>query len=804
MADAEQVHQGTLSWNAEKKTLGVLVPDPQRPGRTRLRKIKPQYDLGPDLKDRDPAELDGLEVDYTPRKGTPTDVRPRGTATTRKALPEQRKGPRARTDAFLNPYTFVPAGRRPSTGPFADAPPAGHDRLREGLWTGTLRARLTVATPLLLLDPSRATPSRHDQDHLVHPVLSREGRPHLPATSLKGMLRSAYEAVTNSRFGVFNGHEDRLAHRMASTESQYMVPARVSEDGRRIVLLPGDTPPGGQAARNPLLHAAWLPRYRPKATPVTYPGGRLPQHGDPVVARVRRRTHRSGRFSYWQVEHIVEQDEQGLPVTPLPPAADPDTKVIHGWVCVNNENINRKHDERVFFEGDVAAEERELDPALRVQWRTTINNYLAAHRTDDLTRRPHDPNTPDWSRHLDKEFLDLVPGSLCYAQMAGDRIVSLQPVMIGRALFDKAPAELLPRNLHPAATLAELSPADRVFGWVAPSGQGAHRGQLRIGPVEPGDDAAFEDFGEDGFPLAVLGQPKPQQARFYVAGGAGDGSPLPERSGKKQWYTGNQTLRGRKAYWHHRGLSERHWEDPVEDRTQTADDTGRFQEYRRPDREDGKHRDKQNRSVRGWVRPGSTFTFTIDVTNLTDVELGALVWLLGLPDEHYLRLGLGKPLGFGSVRLELDPHDPGDVRTGEEWADAYRSLSPDDDNTPQDTADRLELVREVFTEEAKVLGKEDRSPLSAFLRVAHGIEDVAVHYPRIRPDGTGDDEPVGPDPDGENFRWFTANEQLEDREVHKKAGRSLPPVWREDPVLPYHPKKHEKQSSQQHRSRSRW
>ena len=58
------------------------------------------------------------------------------------------------------------------------------------------------------------------------------------------------------------------------------------------------------------------------------------------------------------------------------------------------------------------------------------------------------------------------------------------------------------------------------------------------------------------------------------------------------------------------------------------------------------------------LRPGLTFTFRIHFENLSDVELGALLWavhpLQPDPDRPlYLahHLGMGKPLGMGSVHL---------------------------------------------------------------------------------------------------------------------------------------------------------
>lgn len=344
-----------------------------------------------------------------------------------------------------------------------------------------------------------------------------------------------------------------------------------------------------------------------------------------------------------------------------------------------------------------------------------------------------------------------------------------------RERFDKAPADLLDPSLHPAENLRELSPADRVFGWAHPAGHGAYRGQLRVCPIDP-SGAEIETFaGADGhgFPLAILGAPKTTQGRFY-AGAGSPTAPVPYDDGTtaEQLYTAGSTLRGRKVYPHHAGLPEGHWADPLEDRTQRR--VGRrYQEYRRPDasdetkagnaqgregaQRDGRtllaepQRDSQNRSVTGWIRVGSVFRFTLEVRNLSDVELGALLWLLTLPPEHVHRLGLGKPLGFGSVRLDLD--DAATVlRTGTVWRKYHATFA---DRLPGANPEVNALV--AAFEQASDACWPDRPHLNAFLATAKGDPTIPVHYPRVRLRGqTG---PVPPDPAGRQFAWFTANER---------------------------------------------
>lgn len=53
------------------------------------------------------------------------------------------------------------------------------------------------------------------------------------------------------------------------------------------------------------------------------------------------------------------------------------------------------------------------------------------------------------------------------------------------------------------------------------------------------------------------------------------------------------------------------------------------------------------------IKPGVNFEFTIHFENLTDVELGALMWVLDIAqdDKYRLSLGMGKPLGMGAIKI---------------------------------------------------------------------------------------------------------------------------------------------------------
>jgi hypothetical protein len=154
------------------------------------------------------------------------------------------------------------------------------------------------------------------------------------------------------------------------------------------------------------------------------------------------------------------------------------------------------------------------------------------------------------------------------------------------------------------------------------------------------------------------------------------------------------------------------------------------------------------------VKPGAQFTFDIQVQNLSAVELGALLWLLELQDDCFFRFGGGKPLGFGSVRLEVVSLD---VRTGndlraryDEWHDA---TLPNDPRPAATNAFRDAVVR-VYPPRTR--GFEDVAFIRSFLTACRGQGDkLPNHYPRATAAG----RPAPPSPDGESFKWFVANDR---------------------------------------------
>ena len=54
------------------------------------------------------------------------------------------------------------------------------------------------------------------------------------------------------------------------------------------------------------------------------------------------------------------------------------------------------------------------------------------------------------------------------------------------------------------------------------------------------------------------------------------------------------------------------------------------------------------------VKAGVAFSFTIAFENLSDAELGALLWIVRIADDetYRLKLGMGKPFGLGAITID--------------------------------------------------------------------------------------------------------------------------------------------------------
>lgn len=113
---------------------------------------------------------------------------------------------------LINPYNFVPlSDKGPKRTAWQEV--SKHHRLSEASYSGYFMLRILTVTPVF-------TPSYLPEDVVKEPVQTKfgvqhkrtykrfyhqDGRPIIPGTSIKGMIRSAFEALTDSCMAMFAG-----------------------------------------------------------------------------------------------------------------------------------------------------------------------------------------------------------------------------------------------------------------------------------------------------------------------------------------------------------------------------------------------------------------------------------------------------------------------------------------------------------------------------------------------------------------------------------------------------------------------
>ncbi|MEI6044744.1 MAG: TIGR03986 family CRISPR-associated RAMP protein [Chloroflexota bacterium] len=138
----------------------------------------------------------------------------------------------------------------------------------------------------------------------------------------------------------------------------------------------------------------------------------------------------------------------------------------------------------------------------------------------------------------------------------------------------------------------------------------------------------------------VLSGPKPTTFQHYLDQSEAENSGLGSEDRKNRlhfWDSSGAKVRGYKLYWHrHRPEDSgfKDWIEPAENIRLNA-----------------QGRDTQHTRICP-VKPGVSFNFKIRFDNLTEEEVGVLSNALQLPKECAHKLGMAKPLGLGSVRLE--------------------------------------------------------------------------------------------------------------------------------------------------------
>jgi CRISPR-associated protein (TIGR03986 family) len=654
---------------------------------------------------------------------------------------------------FLNPYNFVrPLAKTQQIKQLEDkfknapesltadeakqlllwrCPPPPHDRFT-GL-SGKITCKMTAVTPVFVSDSEGV---REDANgHRTFRFFQVDGQDIIPASSVRGAIRSVFESVTNSSWAVFN--DQTMSYREAASHANKLLPA--------IVLYNPENDKWGVE----LLHG----------------------HGVYKFAKIPLNLLEESGFNHGQIATAtLKSTNTGFVVSKLSQDEPSSNKEVMGVICATGRNIEKKRSDRLFFDTgeDIdrfilndeiidrynnlirLTREYHTDTIKDVQSGRTstkdaaLSRYHYADKKDEIKEFIHKNNPL-----IEKENY-MFP---VYVRLddAGKRVRYLAPVSIPRVLETRSFYQIMRESgydyLLPATNYHELSSADRVFGWVSQDANEddfgdrvAYKGRIRLSHAQPkaGNVERLADMR-----LTILSAPKPTTTRFYVkpSRDLNRGVNAPKQTNTRwQNFTDEQLryskpenmLRGRKIYRHHKQFNRNEASSSAQS--------------------------NQNRTIVGTHAEGTEYTFKIHFENLQSVELGALLWTLQLNDgwQGYHRIGYGKPLGFGSTTIELEKT---------EFHNSQRYIG----STDPVTVDTNACIQEFKDAMLALYGKpfeqlENVQDLKALLSEPP-LE--VIHYPRTAPnkDNAGD----------KNYEWFVNNKR-----ENKKSDQRGPNI-----VLPY-------------------
>ena len=564
---------------------------------------------------------------------------------------------------FLNPYNFVRVlpdnkgkdGEKPNVKLLGRCAPPPHDRYI-GL-TGKITCELIAKTPLFISDSEFVKDYGNGHKAYRFFRLENNGKEEyaIPSTSLRGMLRSVFEAATNSCFSVFEGgllgKRDRPENYNAGVLMAGLIIETPIKDSKKSGII------------------RKMNYYKLPHSKFADYNNRLDYNGKKVLVKIENN----------RVKEIKEYSQDNH-----------SDRFMIGYLKTSGKGIpGRKTNEYVFVE-DGSAEDFELSYE-------TYQNYIIANKNN---RFPHTRS--------------LKAGDTIWFRAQANKVIELGFAQIYRKPFKRSINDLLAQPFHPCSCYSNLCPACRVFGWVAQNPQEDATKVSYTGRVRISHARIIKSEGNlDEFPLAILSTPKPTTTFFYLLK-----NDKPDFS--VDYNSPDAQLRGRKLYRHQNVAND--------------------QEFIRAEEK----KDDQNRTLKGALRPGAKFGFDIEFENLAPVELGALLWSIEMEEGMFHKLGLAKPLGFGSVKLGvkkieiLKPKERYGSITGNGWETVGDDKKKDWIN--------------VFKAAMKEKYNKDFDKLKniADLNAILSSSKLPVHYPRSS---------EIPDPDGRNFDWFMDNKR---------------------------------------------
>ncbi len=532
------------------------------------------------------------------------------------------------------PYNFVPLPEKIVTLPLKDLP--GHHMYDKDRLSGFLDCELTTESPLYVRSGRSPGDNRDKKKPEFFHVFDKE-QPVIPGSTLRGMLRNLIEIVSFSKISCVS--EQNLVYRAIgdmTTHGQRYRDKLMRDDGRKHF-----TPliQGGYMKKN--INGGWAIRPAQTIDGTTY-------------AHIPHRTLRklnifpcmktklyieTGPYQYQPVRggfiHVKYARVRRA-------FKSPQTGLRKAFLACSGPMAS-KRTEIVVYEEDKKADLLPINDEAIITYRNQLEDCREQQNVI-WNALKNEPGAKEKEIKRNGVLQDGYP--VLYISDDNGDVVFFGHCRMFRLPYGQNVADFVPGELREPR---DTDLAEAIFGYTKdkniPEGKArAYAGRIFVSDafLKPGQESPW--MSPKTIIPKILASPKPTCFQHYLVQTHPNRKIVgKQRNGKPKYAIrlfdyearspGETVIRGHKMYWHKGPVS---CEDIRESKPV-------------------KKNDKQHTEIQP-VRPGIKFKFRINFDNLSKIELGAILWVLSIAsDETYrLKIGMGKPLGMGAVKIKYD------------------------------------------------------------------------------------------------------------------------------------------------------
>lgn len=528
---------------------------------------------------------------------------------------------------FVNPYNFVSI-RRERTEKHAKKTAefnGDESKKEEKLYTGYLECRLKNKTPLAIPDAA-ARKSTKVKGHYQYPYFSVDGKtktPVIPGSTIRGTIRSVYEAATDScmvtvrdNMGISKRTEANDAFKqgllMQEKDSNGNICWKLYQANRYVIpIIQYDKQKRGQYNIN-------------KSGNVRY----IVKKGDKKDVNLGFRNGERVDIKYNNNKIISMKKSQ----------------IANAYVYIG-ETFGKKNGESVF---EKCEEQVRKINSNKIFTTEEIKNAMAGMEETIKTYRNSSVNKEYEKTHFgyeDYEYAKEKGVIPLWYRVEGEKLY-LSMAAIGRIQYQKTLTHLI-GDMSPCKKRDKLCKACRLFGMTA--GNEAMGSRVRFS-----DAVAVGKYEiEENVTLKELGAPRSSYLPFYSK----DGKGYDEKEAE---------IRGRKFYWHNPKAEESkksNSKEILESKSKAVYEAEySYTQYEIDNKENKSNIDKQKvkeferNATHDLVKPNAEFVFKVYYDGITRTQLEELAWILTLGENQgdsmrCHKIGHGKPLGLGSAKI---------------------------------------------------------------------------------------------------------------------------------------------------------